>query len=314
MVFVAEAMVVLALALGGCSVREVADSGGLIEDDPGEQEDAVVRERRISSGGYHSCMLSEQGELSCWGRSGQLQGVPGGVFDEVSAGYWHTCARAASRVECWGNLEGENYGQNSPPSGVDWVDIDAGYSHNCGLSASGSIECWGLNNIGQLDVPGSIDGPIQDLSAGYIHSCAIDATGQVLCWGDYGADEEEETSGPFVQVSAGYIYTCGLRVDGSVTCWGCESTDHDRGQCDVPDRQFVQVSAGLHQVCALGVDGEVTCWGRGGFDEADAPSGTYLEVSAGRYHSCAVAGSESMTCWGIDDGSAGDFGQVTGAP
>ena len=48
----------------------------------------------VSSGGAHTCLLTPNGELSCWGSNevGESSPPSGESFSAVSAGGWHTCA------------------------------------------------------------------------------------------------------------------------------------------------------------------------------------------------------------------------------
>ena len=39
------------------------------------------------------------------------------------------------------------YGQSTPPSGT-FLQVNAGSAHNCGLTKSGSVKCWGWNKYG----------------------------------------------------------------------------------------------------------------------------------------------------------------------
>lgn len=118
-------------------------------------------------------------ELMCWGDHSSAQcDVPPATTDygntfiikyvDYSLGFDHACAlRNDNRVVCWGNnIEGQATVPNadavmSKQLGVgisasadrDWVLVSAGWSHTCGLKASGQIVCWGSNNWGQAAVP-----------------------------------------------------------------------------------------------------------------------------------------------------------------
>jgi alpha-tubulin suppressor-like RCC1 family protein len=66
-------------------------------------------------------------------------------------------------------------------------------SNGCGVLTSGTIDCWGSGNAGQLG-NGALPSPsgpvavqgISDavrVSTFLSHSCAVRAGGQVACWG-----------------------------------------------------------------------------------------------------------------------------------
>jgi alpha-tubulin suppressor-like RCC1 family protein len=78
------------------------------------------------------------------------------------------------------------------------IERAAPQGHACALLASGSVECWGYNSLGQFgngtttwsDTPvrvSTIKAPTR-LAGGYHHACALFPDGAMRCWGldDYG--------------------------------------------------------------------------------------------------------------------------------
>ena len=174
-----------------------------------------------AAGEHHTCGIRNDSWLWCWGwnEHGQLgtgdtndQLVPlqadaGELWTQVTAGSTHTCAiRSNGSLWCWGN---NNVGQigngltgalqkslepEQIADHVDWVDVQAGHSHTCGLRGEGILFCWGNNVKGQLG-----DGTTEDqaeprevalgyrwksIDTGYFHTCGITADGRLWCWGE----------------------------------------------------------------------------------------------------------------------------------
>ncbi len=132
--------------------------------------------KAIAAGYYHTCVLTEQGGVLCWGLnwSGQLgdgteedrsapvrvRGLNKGV-KAIAAGYSHTCALTEQGgVLCWGSNESGELGDEtkenrSAPVLVRGLDkgvkaIAVGFAHTCALTKQGSVLCWGFNRSGQL--------------------------------------------------------------------------------------------------------------------------------------------------------------------
>jgi alpha-tubulin suppressor-like RCC1 family protein len=179
-----------------------------------------------------------------------------------SNGFSHTCALTTQGgVKCWGN---NTYGQlgdgttttRSTPADVSnltsgVVAISSGGFHSCALTAAGGVKCWGSNGWGQLgdgtqslrlepvDVIGLGSG-VTALSAGESQTCAVSAGGAVQCWGYNGhgelGDGTQSTrltptgvvglASGGVRVSTGHQSTCATTTDGRALCWGI----NDRSQ------------------------------------------------------------------------------------
>jgi alpha-tubulin suppressor-like RCC1 family protein len=88
--------------------------------------------------------------------------VTGTTWKSVSAGQSHTCAVTVDgTLWCWGdNSEGQlgdgTEDSESTPvavgSGQTWTMVAAGISHTCALATGGSLWCWGDNSAGQLGI------------------------------------------------------------------------------------------------------------------------------------------------------------------
>ena len=134
----------------------------------------------VSSGHFHTCGVTQEGDLLCWGCGGtDLLGRPlgispwgenidkgqcnvpsidehgGGKWRSVRSGLYHTCGVTKNGVGvCWGckcnpglcpawNSTDVDYGQCNVPSGHVWSEIGVGQYHSCGLTHKGKVICWG---------------------------------------------------------------------------------------------------------------------------------------------------------------------------
>ena len=144
----------------------------------------------ISAGWNHNCGVIASGLAYCWGENGYGEigdggknepGLPAALtpyqvanygeisFVEISAGKHFTCGRRnQNSIYCWGRgshgqlgnamLEDRFNPQWVKPGpermAVTTADvfaaIDAGDSHACALSISGTVFCWGNGDAGQL--------------------------------------------------------------------------------------------------------------------------------------------------------------------
>jgi alpha-tubulin suppressor-like RCC1 family protein len=130
----------------------------------------------ISAGWEHVCGTSTGVAAYCWGSNeygslgdgttvdqhGNPKELPstGGVFVQIAAGVYHTCAvTAAGNGFCWG---ASNYGQvgngtisepHSPVAvsgGHTFSAIRTGNGHSCGGAEGGQVFCWGKGSDGAL--------------------------------------------------------------------------------------------------------------------------------------------------------------------
>lgn len=168
---------------------------------PTSSSDPEVDEPRFvftTSGRAHTCGLTDDGRVWCWGSNarGQL-GVPGvtrtskpvlvpgsRVWVHVDAGARHTCALTRrGRAWCWGDNRRNQLGAS--------------------LSASASMSSQGLEvgvsrrELGSSTSPMRVAGAWSDISAGRKHSCGVSSRGgRLLCWGANNAGQLGERGGP----------------------------------------------------------------------------------------------------------------------
>jgi alpha-tubulin suppressor-like RCC1 family protein len=319
-----KALIVAGLLVGACSDPFAAGSARAY--------------KAVTTGGEHSCAVSESGEAYCWGR---------GMDGELGHG---AKENRATPVKVTGN--------------ITFDDIAAGSNHTCGLAATGRVYCWGWNVFYQRGNPtdprDSEPVPVADsvryiaITSGDHHSCALAVDSLAYCWGynrfgQLGSGNQSTGVRPnpvlgaikFAGISGGGAHTCGWTAQGVGYCWG----HNDLGQLGInldvvtvnvpmliatPVR-FRQIDAGATHTCGAGVDGGLWCWGSAGNGElgnggAFSPNlpGASVPVRlspllpsgqaayAGPNHSCAVREDGRGFCWGrgqygqLGNGSTGD--------
>lgn len=276
-------------------------------DSPAPVSNAEGGSRVVAvAAGWHSCALSADASVACWGRNdyGAAPPTRAGAYIALSAGLLHSCAlKVDGSVECWGlNTDGQ-----APASREGtYTALATGGSHTCGLKAVGSVECWGSDAAGQA--PAMLAGPYASLAAGDSHTCGLKADGSVECWG-YNSEGAAPASreGPYTALAAGGSYTCGLKSDGLVECWG--------RTWGTPGGPYTALAAGFQHSCGLKADGVVECWGSNSFGQAPATRvGPYIALAAGLLHTCGLRAEGGVDCWGAGGpGTSGsnDYGQST---
>ncbi|MGB1475702.1 MAG: RCC1 domain-containing protein [Candidatus Poseidoniaceae archaeon] len=302
---------------------------------------------QLTGGGWHTCMLREDGTVMCWGNNyyGQIgvgyRNTSGGVnpvdvtlygghtATQLSAGGFHNCAILDDgSVACWGynqagTLGDGTYDDRYVPSptlgfgaGLDAILLSSGYYHTCALLSDDSISCWGSNEFGQIG-NGEIDG---NLGVSTPYSIP-----------EFGPGSNASL------VRAGGHATCAVTTDGELYCWGYKAlkgvtgdNQHISSPNHIPNSgtNVTDVSVGGYHTCALLENGSVMCWGRNdygqrglGYTQSATDSfterevidfgnnRTALQVSAGTHHSCAILEDWEIVCWGNNT-----YGQLGNTP
>ena len=302
----------------------------------------------IAAGEYHTCVILDNGSVSCWGRNADGQLGDGTMHSSVTSLPQLTSSLGVGRTA---------------------VEISAGKSHTCAILDDGSVSCWGNNDGGQLGDGTDDDksSPTQTdslgigrtavaISAGGTHTCVILDNGSVSCWGDgWGLGNGQWTTKSLsptqtaslgnnrtaVDIAAGRFHTCAILDDGSVSCWGHnyngylgDGSYNNRG---IPTqtsslgagRTAIDISANEH-TCVLLDDGSISCWGWNAYgqlgdgtslNDRNTPTPTdslgigrtAVAISAGYTHTCAILDNASVSCWGQGgnsnlDGAASPLG------
>ena len=187
--------------------------------------------------------------------------------------------------------------------------LATGDGHTCAVTVAGGVQCWGLNNFGQLGDGTTNDrltaGAVTGLAAGVVavaagdaHACALTATGAVRCWGNNSWGQLGDGSMTYrtapvpvaglssgvVAISAGAIHTCALTATGAVKCWGYNGAG-TLGDGTIATRTMPVQAVGLTSGIAA--------------------------IAAGGAHTCALTADDGVLCWGHNNaGQVGDGTRV----
>lgn len=276
---------------------------------------------QLSLADFHSCGITQDQQLYCWGRNqyGQLgtnqdednPAAIGGDWLTVAGGLYFNCGiKTGGNLWCWGNnVEGQlglGHNDNTPtPAPVQsnqiWHQVATGQLFACGIDEEQALYCWGMNNYGQrgqsntqsINSPEVTDDSRQwiDLSADTEHACAIDSNFDLYCWGAnfYG--------------QLGYE-TAANAISNVVTQVGTD--------------KWIMVSTGPKNTCGITTGRLLYCWGDntlgqlGGGD--NLPKSTAVQVSGNNWDYVDVGGlnvcgrrDDQIYCWG--DNRSASIGQ-----
>ncbi len=237
----------------------------------------------VAAGGLHTCVVLENGDVSCFGdnRRGQL-GASGATGTR-----WQGPLAAAQ--------------------------VATGDHHTCVLSREGGVRCFGANDNGQcgngtlidvienpLDVPElNLGARAVQVAAGSVHTCAVLETGSVRCWG--------QNSWGQLGFDAPIAPLSERIVDASLT----RDITFDSG--------ITHVALGVAQTCVRLANGHVRCWGQGNVGQlGNGYTGTLAEaarthdidlgsdrranmIDVGNQHACVLTHTSDYLCWGLNN-------------
>src|SRR5262249_54888180 len=142
---------------------------------------------------------------------------------------------------------------------TDWIAIDAGDVHTCGIRDDGSLWCWGANDarigVSAMDTNSPVEVPVPPgadeggggewvaVATGSTHTCGIafgtlggQPASTLWCWGlngagqlgtndqqSHGTPTEVGTATEWTRVSAGGLHTCATSAPGTLWCFGANT-------------------------------------------------------------------------------------------
>ena len=287
----------------------------------------------LDSGADHSCVIINDGNVSCWGANnrGQVGSSPSQLLST-----------------------GPQYSTFVDMSSFGPVKaLGLGGDHSCAIVVNGSVACWGNNSVGQLgrgytnaydDTPWYVQPFGQNrkaiaIDAGGNSTCALLDDGAVSCWGAGGYGQlgnnstanrntpQDVASFPgnndAISIAVGSSHACVLLTDQNMSCWGnnvfSQLGDATANNSTTPvlvqpmngTAKPVALTLNNLHTCALLDDGNAACWGIGsygalgiGLPESSSPlevavvPSSIADIDAGVWHTCAVLNNGSVACWG----------------
>ena len=258
----------------------------------------------LVSGIHHTCVLTSENEVFCWGDNshGQLgdgttdnshvpllvDGLEGRIT-AISAGAQFTCAlNSAKDVFCWGNnshgqLNDGTEDHSSIPVKTttvssDTVMISGGTVELHGITSDGAVQLWNSQLI--IPVTGLPEENNTYVSAGRfaVGGCSMTVGGDVNCWGEI---TDAEVNGAVVRhmLASGEGHACTMKAEGLV-CWG-NNSHGQLGDDSTDDSAEEVLVVGLKQ--------------------------SVIALAAGKKHTCVILGDETVACWGHNGtGQLGD--------
>lgn len=298
----------LGIMISGATVEwETSDSSVV-------RVDAVGRVRGVGVGTASLVARSGALEASVPVSVDFMRYMPALSFASASMGDWTVCGiTVGGEARCdWGGPETRD---PAPPPAL--VSVWTGSSAKCGITADGTLYCWGYgpsseNDFGELGI--GVLGPQGDAKT---------------------VPQLVHTDARFTKISVGQErQVCGLATTGVVYCWGKNSSRNlgipDINRVAVPtpiasEVLMTDISVGFGHECAVGTNGKAYCWGLNGTGAVGVPPSnivsspteveggrTFVSVAAGGFHTCALTPAGEAWCWG--DNKDGQLGRGTADP
>jgi len=255
-----------------------------------------MRWKGVYSGVSHTCALSSQSKVYCWGKNDHGQLGTGNTTD--------SSIPVATKL---GEI---------PPT-VTILQLAVKANHACVLASNGRAYCWGKNDHGQIgnssttnaltpvaihqgQIPSGVS--LTQITVGFGHSCALGSNSKVYCWGwnAHGQLATDNTTDANTPVSA---------VQGEIPNGVSPS----------------QIFTGGYHNCIIGSNAKTYCWGKGdngqlgnnwggnmwhpvALHQGEIPTGiTLTQIDPGEYHTCALGSDNKAYCWGHNaDGQLGN--------
>jgi alpha-tubulin suppressor-like RCC1 family protein len=273
--------------------------------------------KKVSTGGYHTLAIAQDGTLWSWGDNDYMQlgnGVSGdktnptqisniGNWASVAAGEYYSLAiKTDGTLWAWGQNTFGQIGNNTTTqqnipvqigTATNWKTISAGYSHSIATKTDGTLWAWGRNTYGQLgnNTTTQQNTPVQigtdtnwsSVKLGRNHTLALKTSGQLWAWG----------RATFGQLGTGNTTQQNAPIQiGTATDWS-------------------EIQAGENNSLAIKTTGTLWSWGdnisgqlgTGNTTQQNAPVqiGTdtnWSKIAAGSFNGYALKTTGTLWSWG----------------
>jgi len=174
----------------------------------------------VSVGGQVTCAMREDGSLTCWSNiPADINGMPTGKdFVDVAATFHGACAvTKTGDIKCWGNHQNHGTGINLEG---DFVRIQMGHNSGMALRKDGTVHMWGTNSHNVVSGKPADLANVKAISHTYYNPCVILKDDTVQCWGYNNAGQINIPSGTKVKQIFSNHQICYMTFDDKITCRG----------------------------------------------------------------------------------------------
>ena len=257
---------------------------------------ANKRVKLVTTGRFHVCALTLDGQAYCWG--------------------WNN----------WGEVGDGTYQEKRLPVKVKATtpedvlydktikQISASNRSTCAVASDNKAYCWGDNSnhqagtgvVGNLFKPHAVQGDlamknIDSVLAGSYHSCALTVDREFYCWG----------------YNSGY-QPFGFKTNDEKGIVKLPTLANDSLLAEVELRRLVLsfTDQGPHS-CAIGQDNKAYCWGSNDYGQLgngvsvggirqislkdESNSDQVKDISTGNRYTCAISLNNKAYCWGYNN-------------
>jgi hypothetical protein len=276
-------------------------------------------------------------------------------YAKVAPGPYHTCGLTVDgAIKCWGaNAYGEVEAETAPlwtvphQVGTDFIDVASGFDSTCGIKKTGELKCWGYGG----SLPINLDSNNKPdlfvaVEMSEFHLCAINRKGKLKCAGSNEFGQlgdgtklsrnklvEVDSANTYVDLSLANDHTCGITSEKKLRCFGANesgqlgdvTTTGRSSPVDVLGSDtYKSVATGFNFTCAVTSQNRMKCFGRNAINSIGDGSTGYIvpsepypgevfgEIAAGRSNLCTNSHSKGLSCAGYN--SHGQVGSGSFTP